>query len=56
MIRLVPEPLVEPLIAPPPAADVVADRMPWVSLTVTVKISPLVAPVSVTLTPEIVVP
>ena len=30
--------------------------MPWVSLTVTVKISPLVPPFSVTLTPEIAAP
>ena len=48
----VPVPVIVP---PPPVNDVVADRMPWVSLTVTVKISLLVLPLSDTLTPVIAV-
>ena len=53
MVRLVvPEPLMLP---PPPSADVVADSLPWPSLSVTVKLSSLVLPLSDRLTPVIFV-
>ena len=41
------------VLPPPPVADVIADSTPFLSLSVTVKISPLVLLVSDTLTPEI---
>ena len=43
------------IVPPPPVNDVFADSTPWVSLSVTVKISPAVAPLSVRLTPVIAV-
>jgi len=52
MVRPVPTPLIVP---PPPVADVFAARSPAASLSATVNDSPLVAPLSDRLTPEIAV-
>ena len=52
MVRVCPSGVLV-IVPPPPVADVIADSTPFLSLSVTVKISPLVLLVSDTLTPEI---